>query len=98
MQSVDTLYQTKFQESREKETNNLMGSRDHNNQLQSSWDLHLSNEGRWAIYIFKIRDPKVEEGERKKRNSSINKGRRPGWVRGNLKFIKNQYTEGLSQR
>lgn len=86
MQSVDTLYQTKFHESREKETDNLMAGRDHN-QLQSSWNVYLSNEGRWAIYMFKIRDPKVGEGERKKRNSSINKGRRPSWIRSNLKFL-----------
>lgn len=64
MPSVDTLYQTKFRKQRK--TDNLMAGRNHN-QLQSSWDLYLSNEGRWAIYMLKIRHSKVGEGERKER-------------------------------
>lgn len=84
MPSVDTLYQTKFRKQRK--TDNLMAGRNHN-QLQSSWDLYLSNEGRWAIYMLKIRHPKMGEGERKERNSFVNKGRRPGWIRGTLKFL-----------
>lgn len=102
MQNVDTLYQSKFPKSRVEKKDNLMAGSNHN-QLHSSWDLHPGKGGRWAIYPY-VPKWDISQGgrweEQGKKYSSINKASKPGWRRGNLKYliIKTTHTEGLSHK